>query len=612
MRVLLLRPPRYVWPFNSETSAFWQPLGLLCLAAAVRRELPEVEVRVWDCPGEKCGWKSLERRLAAERIDVLGIGEETVSAHEALRAAALARRLHPGCVVVAGGTYFAHAIEETLGGGDISNLRSQISNAKSQISDSRCQIPEKATETASTDSGPVVDFIVRGEGEVTFVELLRHLESGVGNLESGISNLKSQISDFKSGASDLKSEISNMKSQISDSRFQRPEPRGQIPENHGLPSSALLAIPGLAFLGADGRVVRTPPRGLVGDLDSLPFPAYDLVDMSLYGRGSRNHPALVSVEHSRGCVDSCAFCILWKQMGESVDGNGRVRPRYRTKSPGRSFEEVERLYREFGRRTFGWVDPTFNASPEWSDGWAERMLGSALVDARGRPRTLHTAWMRADGVLRDEKLGVLDKLVRAGLGQVMIGVERDDATGLDALGKHGNGAEVSRAAFAIFREKYPAVYTIGSIIFGLPHDTPEDLARLSRAEHTMGMDYSFLIPLTPNPGTEVAAEAARAGRLANRDLASYNFHTPVCTTETMDLRMLERIYWRLMLRPDGARIVRWLKQFVAERDARKRRVHLAMLGRGTRIALESLWRALAHPNDGQPALYSRRPPWYDQ
>jgi anaerobic magnesium-protoporphyrin IX monomethyl ester cyclase len=577
-----------VWPFNSETSAFWQPLGLLCLAAAVRREVPEAEVKVWDCPGEKLGWKSLERRLAAERIDVLGIGEETVSAHEALRAATLVKRLHPGCVVVAGGTYFAHTIEETLGG--------------TATTDTRYQIPEAA---AAGGAGHAVDFIVRGEGEVTFVELLRLLESGISVPESGILNLES-------GISNLKSEISNPRSQISDSRYQIPDSEYQIPENPGPQPDSLRAIPGLAFRGADGRIVRTPPRGLVADLDALPFPAYDLIDMGLYGRGSRNHPALVSVEHSRGCVDSCAFCILWKQMGESVDGNGRFRPRYRTKSPGRSFEEVERLYREFGRRTFGWVDPTFNASPDWSDGWAERMLRSDLVDARGRAKTLHTAWIRADGVLRDEKLGILGKLVRAGLRQVMIGVERDDAAGLAALGKHHNEAEVSRAAFAIFREKYPAVYTIGSIIFGLPDDTPEDLARLSRAEHTMGMDYSFLIPLTPNPGTQVAADAARAGRLANRDLASYNFHTPVCTTETMDLRMLERIYWRLMLRPDGARIGRWLKQFVMERDARKRRVHLAMLGRGTRIALESLWRALAHRDDRQPALYSRRPRWYDQ
>lgn len=55
MRVLLLRPPRYVWPFNSETSAFWQPLGLLCVAAAVRRAMPQHEVQVWDAPAERCG-----------------------------------------------------------------------------------------------------------------------------------------------------------------------------------------------------------------------------------------------------------------------------------------------------------------------------------------------------------------------------------------------------------------------------------------------------------------------------------------------------------------------------------------------------------------------------
>ena len=524
MRVLLLRPPRYLWPFNSETSAFWQPLGLLCVAAAARRHLPQVDVRIWDAPGEKFGWRTLERRLAAFPIDVLGLGEETVSAHEALRAAGLAKRLHPGCVVVAGGTYFAHAIEETLADGR-------------------------------------VDVIVRGEGEDTFVELLANVQ-----------------------------------------------------DRDCWPS-----IRGIAFRGAGGRPVLTPPRPLIADMDTLPFPAYDLVDMAAYGRSSRNHPALVSIEHSRGCTDSCNFCILWKHMGQparasqsSTDGNGTVRPRWRTKSPERSFDEVLRLYRDFGRRTFGWVDPTFNASPDWSDRWAGLMLRSGLAGPRGRPRTLHTAWMRADGVVRDERLGVLEKLVRAGLRQVMIGVERDRPEDLEALGKHGAGPETSREAFAIFRRKYPQVYTIGSVIFGLPRDTPQDLSRLARCEQEMQMDYCFLIPLTPNPGTAPAAEAAAAGRLANHDLASYNFHTPVCTTDAMSLADLEALYWRLMLRPDLQRAGRWLRQTFFERDARKRRVHLAMLSRGTRIAVESLVRAALGKRNGQPALYSRRPSWYDQ
>lgn len=516
MRVLLLRPPRHVWPFNSETSAFWQPLGLLCLAAFVRRELPGVEVEVWDAPGEKFGWRTLERRLAERPIDVLGVGEEAVSAHEALRAAGLVKRLWPECLVVAGGTYFAHAIDEAL------------------------------------DEG-TVDVIVRGEGEATFAELLS--AAGEPALWGGIR--------------------------------------------------------GLAFRDAAGRVVRTGPRPLIDDLDSLPMPAYELIDMAAYGRRSRNHPALVSVEHSRGCIDSCSFCVLWRHMGERLNGDGAVRPRLRTKSADRSFEEVLWLYHRFGRRTFGWVDPTFNASPAWSDAWAERMLASDLVGPRGRARTLHTAWLRADCIVRDERLGILEKLVRAGMHQVMIGVERDDQPGLAALNKHNNDAEICRQAFAIFRERYPRVYTIGTVIFGLPGDTAADVDRLIRCEYEMGMDYGFLMPLTPNPGTEARDRAVRGGYVENRDLASYNFHTPVCRTDALSLRQLEGAYWKTMLGTDRRRIARALRQLLLERDRRKRRVNRALLGKGTTIAVKSLLRAVFRPGDKQPTLYSRKPPWYD-
>ena len=516
MRVVLLRPPRHVWPFNSETSAFWQPLGLLCLAAAARGELPDLRVEVWDAPGEKMGWQTLRQRVEAEPIDVLGVGEETVSAHEALRAARLVKRLHPECLVVAGGTYFAHTIEQTLSDG-------------------------------------VVDVIVRGEGERTFVEWLR--------------------------------------------RARRADRWAEVK--------------GIAFRNGDGKVVVTSARGLIADLDALPFAAYDLIDMGRYGRGSRNHPALVSIEHSRGCVDSCAFCILWKHMGEPVNGSGHVRPCWRTKSPERSFEEVVRLYRDFGRRTFGWVDPTFNASAGWADRWADLMLRSELVDSRGRAKTLHTAWLRADCVVRDEGLGILDKLVRSGLRQVMIGVERPDQAGLSTLGKHDNAPETCRQAFEIFRRNYPHVYTIGTVIFGLPGDTPADVRRLIACQYEMPMDYCFMIPLTPNPGTAVRGRALAGGYVANDDPASYNFHTPVCRTDTMSLRELEGAYYRIMLSPDRRRIVRALRHLLTERDPRKRRVHRALLARGARIAAKSLLRAAVHPKDPRPTLHSRKPSWYD-
>jgi radical SAM superfamily enzyme YgiQ (UPF0313 family) len=516
MRVVLLRPPRYIWPFSGETSAFWPPLGLLCLAAALRRSVPGVQVEVLDAPGERRGWRQVRRSLAARPIDVLGLGEETVSADEALRAAALVRELWPDCTVVAGGVYFAHALATTLATG-------------------------------------LVDVIVRGEGEVTFAELVQHLHEPV-----------------------------------------------RWPQ-----------IQGLAFLDGDGRVVQTPPRPLIADLDSLPEPAFDLVPLQRYGRGSSNHPGLVSIEHSRGCVDSCGFCILWRQMGEPAGGNGELRPRVRTRSPARSFAEVERLYREHDRRTFGWVDPTFNHSPAWSDGWAERMLASDLVGPGGRPRTVHTAWVRADGIVRDEEHGILEKLVRAGLRQVMIGVERDDPAGLAALGKHDNDAETCRRAFAILRERYPEVYTIGTVIYGLPGDDLADLRRLSRCGAEWGMDYCFLLPLTPNPGTDVARQARAGGHVASEDLSRYNFHTPVCSTGPLSAREQESLYWRLMLSRHRGRPGHWLRRLLLERDGRRRRVHRALFWRGTEMALRCLGRAILHPDDPEPTLFSRKPPWYE-
>ncbi len=517
MRVLLLRPPRFCWPFNSDASAFWPPLGLLCVAAAVRRELPELQVEVWDAPANQWGWRTLERRLAERRIDVLGLGEETVSAHEAVRAAALVKRLHPECLVVAGGTYFPYAIEATL------------------------------TQTA-------IDVIVRGEGEATLVELLRRADDRV----------------------------------------------------------AWPSIAGIAFRDGGGRVVVTPARPLIADLDRLPWPAYDLIDLSRYGRGSRNHPALVSIEHSRGCVDSCNFCILWRQMGESVNGNGQLRPRIRSKSARRSFEEVRWLYRKHGRRTFGWVDPTFNALPVWSDEWAELMLRSELAGPGGRARTLHTAWLRADAIVRDEKLGIMKKLVRAGLRQAVIGLERDDAGGLAALGKHHNDAEVCREAVAILQDKYPQVYVIGSLIFGLPGDTWEDLNRLMAWQDRLCPDYCLIIPLTPNPGTTLAQASAVVGAGRDTDMSHYNLHTPVCATEALDLPAMQGMYWRVVARPSWRRLYWALRTMVLERDARKRRITRSLFWRSTDIGVECLLNSLLGKSATRKTCYSRKPTWYER
>jgi radical SAM superfamily enzyme YgiQ (UPF0313 family) len=62
----------------------------------------------------------------------------------------------------------------------------------------------------------------------------------------------------------------------------------------------LTSVAGISF-ERDGEVIRTEPRQPMNDLDCLPMPAYDLLPVDRYGRGSRNHPDFAAIELGRGC-----------------------------------------------------------------------------------------------------------------------------------------------------------------------------------------------------------------------------------------------------------------------------------------------------------------------
>ena len=139
-KIILVRPPRYLWPFINESDNFLLPLGLPCIASAIREKLPHFEVKIIDCPPLKIGWSSLRKILTEEMPDFIGAGEEALYHHEAAKLFALAKEINPAMVTIAGGHFFSWMTEHSL--------------AKFAI-----------------------DIIVRFEGEATIVELLRTLEN---------------------------------------------------------------------------------------------------------------------------------------------------------------------------------------------------------------------------------------------------------------------------------------------------------------------------------------------------------------------------------------------------------------------------------------------------
>ena len=204
MKILLLAPPRRFWPFISDNDNFILPQNLPCLASPLVKE--GFSVRIIDCLPLKMGWSSLESFLKDYRPDVVGIGENhALYCDEVLKAFALCKKIDPAVVTVAGGTHFSSLADDYI---DTQNI----------------------------------DFIVVGEGEITLLELARHIASG---------------------------------------------------------GRDYAKINGLVFKDS-WRKIHTQPRALVEDLDSLPMPAYDLLPIEKYGRSRYLfYPGGISIHHGR-------------------------------------------------------------------------------------------------------------------------------------------------------------------------------------------------------------------------------------------------------------------------------------------------------------------------
>ena len=433
-KILLIRPPRYLWPFINESDNFLLPLGLPCIAAAIRSKLFDIEIKIIDCPPLKIGWESLGKILREEKPDMVGAGEEALYCHEAVRLFELAKEINPAVITIAGGHFFSWMVERSL-----------------------ADFP--------------IDFIIRFEGEETIVELIKSL------------NEKKDLSQVK----------------------------------------------GIAYKN-NGQIIKTPLRPLIKNLDSLPLPAYDLMPMGKYSPFGYIWPQSVTLEHSRGCIDRCNFCSLWtfwgKQLKTDIEkGELDVAPVYRTKSVERTLEELDIVYRKYNRKYIIWADATFNVDPKWTNDFCEGLLSRNYKD-------LHWwAFLRADYLLRDEKAGILSKMVRAGLTHPLIGVERGCTEDLRKLQKSVYTRDLVKEVFLILKNKYPQVFRQGTFVTCLPYDTKESMLNLVKYAVEIDIDYPAFHPVAPVPGTFLYQEALKNNSLEEKDFKKYDWATPIMRSE---------------------------------------------------------------------------------
>lgn len=276
--------------------------------------------------------------------------------------------------------------------------------------------------------------------------------------------------------------------------------------------------------------VPDEPVYLSDDLDTYPIPDRTLVDWKRYYDVIGGGRLFTTVVTSRGCPYRCTFC-------------NTPRHRYRTMSPGRVADEIQRCL-DLGISEIYFVDDTFNITNDRVHALCDEILRRGL-------RFSWTVRMRVPGV--DAPL--LQKMKAAGCGRIQFGVEQGSAEGLERLQKGVTLAQVEDAFRAC---RAVGIRTVAYFLIGTPTErTKADVDRTIRYAIHLRPDFVMFNILTPFPGTRLFDEGVREGVLSEAPWREFmlrptaSFRPPLWEQHftRQELRDLlqgayRRFYWR--------------------------------------------------------------------
>ncbi len=241
------------------------------------------------------------------------------------------------------------------------------------------------------------------------------------------------------------------------------------------------AIPtmlGIAF--NDGKnIVKNTRRPILKDLDILPTPAWDLIDIESYKSIWVNSHGYFSlnIATTRGCPYKCNWCA------KPIYGN-----RYNSRSPKRVAEEMEMMVKEFGAQHFWVCDDIFGLKPGWVQSFRDEVQSRNL-------NLKYKIQSRADLLLKEDNI---EALAQSGLDTVWIGAESGSQKILDAMDK-GTKVEQIHEATRLLKKKGVKVGFF--LQFGYLDETKEDIQStiqmlLELMPDDIGISVSYPLPGT--------------------------------------------------------------------------------------------------------------------
>ncbi len=237
-------------------------------------------------------------------------------------------------------------------------------------------------------------------------------------------------------------------------------------------------IAGIAF-EQQSSVIKTFRRENLRDLDSLPLPAWDLINFDPYKKMWLHSSGYFSINiaTTRGCPFKCNWCA------KPIYGN-----RYNSRSPEHVIKEIEMLQKKTGFTHIWFCDDIFGLKPGWIKRFAD------LVEEKKLQFTFKIQ-SRADLLVQENYVA---DLRRAGCNTVWLGAESGSQKILDTMDK---GTTIEQIAEATSLLKKYNIRSGFFIQFGYPGETKKDIRKTIQMINSLlpaeiGISVSYPLPGT--------------------------------------------------------------------------------------------------------------------
>ncbi|MFY0651987.1 MAG: B12-binding domain-containing radical SAM protein [Cyclobacteriaceae bacterium] len=248
-------------------------------------------------------------------------------------------------------------------------------------------------------------------------------------------------------------------------------------------SIGLEDIPGIAYLNDNGTEVKTKPRLKVREVDDLPIPNRDGIDISKYLKAWKDFhgESALNVSTQRGCPYTCKWCST------AVYGQS-----YRRRSPQKVVVELKVIQDKYNPDTIWFVDDVFTVSHKWLNAFAEELELQKV-------KVKFECISRADRMSKE----VIATLKRAGCFRVWIGAESGSQRIVDAMDRRVSVEQVRE----MIQDTRKAGIEAGTfIMLGYPGETEEDIKETINHLKIANPDHFTITVAYPIKGTSLYNE----------------------------------------------------------------------------------------------------------